>query len=408
MGELLAEYAELDFEAEQGLQDAVVQIAGNAAALGFDGPVAQMAQQEEVFQRRPDVADDLFEPTQVGGQEAAVGRVGCRAPAGPGGQGIDQEDAPGRAVVKFEGGGEQRSRGKLVSRGLRGRREGSEAASGAAVPAESVTVPVGEIPADRGFHGVEQEGVGAAERKGFWHRGLGLIGTYAPDEDAVEILIPGGQTGLLAIERQGQFSQHLADRLVEAAFEAEQAGDGIEKLLAGQMLAFAGAEESDAQAGDEHSQSDGGPARGALPLEWLGQSEADDDAGNGQGDHRAQRAPMAACRQGEDDEQQEQPKSEYGMRETQKQGEHGEVGSDRNLQLPGVGKASGERGSQSNGQIERKKRDGKERDRCGRGFQQSDQRESRQDGPRQRDLPLQVHSFYVFQGHGGGQQPIQV
>src|SRR5882757_7840255 len=36
-GGLLAEHVELNFEAEQGLEDAVVEVAGNAAAFGLNG-----------------------------------------------------------------------------------------------------------------------------------------------------------------------------------------------------------------------------------------------------------------------------------------------------------------------------------------------------------------------------------
>src|SRR5277367_5979551 len=55
-GGLFAEHVELNLEAEQGLKDAVVEIAGDTAALGFNGAGPQVAQQEDVFESGADVA----------------------------------------------------------------------------------------------------------------------------------------------------------------------------------------------------------------------------------------------------------------------------------------------------------------------------------------------------------------
>src|ERR1700749_959221 len=63
-GDLFAEDVELDFEAKQGLEDAVMEVAGDAAAFGLDGTGAQVAEQKDVFQGGADVAGDAFEPGQ--------------------------------------------------------------------------------------------------------------------------------------------------------------------------------------------------------------------------------------------------------------------------------------------------------------------------------------------------------
>src|SRR5579859_4754440 len=68
-GDPAAEDVELYFDAEEGLENAIVEVAGDAAALAFDGAGAEMAQQEDVFKRRTDVAGDALEPGEVGALE---------------------------------------------------------------------------------------------------------------------------------------------------------------------------------------------------------------------------------------------------------------------------------------------------------------------------------------------------
>src|SRR5450432_3052377 len=53
---LPAQHVHLNLDAEQRLQDAVVEVAGDAAAFGFDGAGAHMAQQKDVFQRGANMA----------------------------------------------------------------------------------------------------------------------------------------------------------------------------------------------------------------------------------------------------------------------------------------------------------------------------------------------------------------
>src|SRR5260370_42375325 len=47
-----AQHIKLDFDAEERLKDAVVEIAGDAAAFAFDGAYAQAAQQKQIFEWR--------------------------------------------------------------------------------------------------------------------------------------------------------------------------------------------------------------------------------------------------------------------------------------------------------------------------------------------------------------------
>src|ERR1700760_4985883 len=59
---LLAKYVELNLEAEQGLEDAVVEVAGDAAAFGLDGAGAQGGGEKDVFESGADVPRDALEP----------------------------------------------------------------------------------------------------------------------------------------------------------------------------------------------------------------------------------------------------------------------------------------------------------------------------------------------------------
>ena len=122
--ELAAKDIELDIEAEKSLEDAVVQIAGDAAAFGFDGAGAEIAQKEDVFEWRAEMADDLFEPTKIA--------------AGKGARRIDEDDAAGGATSSFDGDGEERASGEFVMSGAGRGGHGAEGLAGAAIPAPAV------------------------------------------------------------------------------------------------------------------------------------------------------------------------------------------------------------------------------------------------------------------------------
>src|SRR5579863_1750635 len=61
-GDLFAKDVELNLEAEQGLENAVVEVARDAATFGLDGAGAQVAEQKDVLERRADVTRDAFKP----------------------------------------------------------------------------------------------------------------------------------------------------------------------------------------------------------------------------------------------------------------------------------------------------------------------------------------------------------
>src|SRR5208282_5442631 len=68
-----AENIELDVHAQQRLENSVVQVAGNTASLGLHGARSETAQHENVFERPPDMPDDLLELAQVADGKPALG-----------------------------------------------------------------------------------------------------------------------------------------------------------------------------------------------------------------------------------------------------------------------------------------------------------------------------------------------
>src|SRR5882762_139424 len=61
-GDAAAEDVQLDFDAEKGLENSIVKVSGNAAALGLNGARAQVPQKKDVLKRRGDVRGDALEP----------------------------------------------------------------------------------------------------------------------------------------------------------------------------------------------------------------------------------------------------------------------------------------------------------------------------------------------------------
>ena len=63
--DLLAQHSELNIQAQERLQDTVVQIARDAASLGFHGPRSEVTQEKNVLEWRPQVPHDLLEPSKI-------------------------------------------------------------------------------------------------------------------------------------------------------------------------------------------------------------------------------------------------------------------------------------------------------------------------------------------------------
>src|SRR5579863_5789610 len=135
--ELVAQDVELDIEAEQGLENAVVEVARDAAALGFDGAGAQVAHQEDVLQRRPYVPDNLLEPAQITGGEFSVRFLR-----------VNQQDAARGASASFNRDREHGAHAELFASGIGRGVQLAVWLAAAAVPAKAVpgTVSVAILP----------------------------------------------------------------------------------------------------------------------------------------------------------------------------------------------------------------------------------------------------------------------
>src|SRR5437762_2923894 len=59
------QHIQLNLDAQQRLQNAIVQVARNAAALRFDSARTQVPQQKNIFERRPDMLRNTFQPHQI-------------------------------------------------------------------------------------------------------------------------------------------------------------------------------------------------------------------------------------------------------------------------------------------------------------------------------------------------------
>src|SRR5260370_6130689 len=77
-----AQHIKLDFDAEERLKDAVVEIAGDAAAFAFDGAYAQAAQQKQIFEWRAEKPDKPF--GALGGPQKNTAPPPCTQPAAHG------------------------------------------------------------------------------------------------------------------------------------------------------------------------------------------------------------------------------------------------------------------------------------------------------------------------------------
>src|SRR5215831_4405580 len=62
-GEATTQDVQLYLNTEKGLENAIVKVAGDAAALRFDGPCAQVPQKKDVFETGTDVLGNALKPS---------------------------------------------------------------------------------------------------------------------------------------------------------------------------------------------------------------------------------------------------------------------------------------------------------------------------------------------------------
>src|SRR4029077_4064318 len=214
--EFPAQHIKLDLKAQQGLQDTIVKVARNAAAFGLDRAGPQMAQQENIFKRRPQVSDNPFEPAEIAGRKSFAR--------------IDQQDAARRSPRRLYGDRQQRLGTELFPCGPWGRGNGADPFARPAIPAKAFALAVAELPAHGNFHAIGQEGIRTWQRKRFRGTLLALSRADIPHEQAIEILVADCQACPLAFECQTYFAERLAYGFSQSAIELQQPGNSFEEL----------------------------------------------------------------------------------------------------------------------------------------------------------------------------------
>ena len=145
---IAAQHVELDLDAEQRLQDAVVQVAGDAAAFSFDGAGAKMAQQKDIFKRGTHVAGDASQPFKIGLLKllSLVAQV-------------DQENAARGLSTLIERNADQIAQSHFLLRSSRQAGQRFQLAVGIAIPAKARAFSHQAVPADRRVHIIQQKSV---------------------------------------------------------------------------------------------------------------------------------------------------------------------------------------------------------------------------------------------------------
>src|ERR1700730_940683 len=64
-GNAAPQHVELNFDTQQRLQNTVMQVARDTAALPFNGPRPQVPQQKDIFHRGTHMPRDALKPNQV-------------------------------------------------------------------------------------------------------------------------------------------------------------------------------------------------------------------------------------------------------------------------------------------------------------------------------------------------------
>jgi molybdopterin biosynthesis enzyme MoaB len=213
------------------LENAVVEVSGDAAALAFDSPGAKVAQEEDVFERGTDVASDALEPGKV--------RVFKGFAA------VDKEEAAGGLAALVKSHGDHGAEVELLLGGSGKAREGVEPAAIATVPSKAAAGALEAVPADGGVHIVEKKAVGASEGVTLWDKALTFASSESPDVDAFEIRVPVGEQGDLDFESTGELVEKEAEGFGEALVNLERCGDAGEEVVLRSEVAAAVSQEGE-------------------------------------------------------------------------------------------------------------------------------------------------------------------
>src|SRR5438105_6623056 len=220
-----AQDIQLDFNAEESLEDAVVEVAGDTASLAFDGAHAQAAQQKQVLEWRAEMPHHPFQALQILGK--------MRTPR------IGQDQPPYALGIEIQGYAEHGTQAKFLLGLLRKTGQFGKMLAVVTIPAKSGAEAVALIPANAGFGIVKEKDLSFGERQVFRCEALGVAGSYGPAKYALEFAIAESEDPFFAIEDAGQFAEQLAERFGHAFFGLHQGREADEEIMLGSVQAVA-------------------------------------------------------------------------------------------------------------------------------------------------------------------------
>src|SRR5216683_419262 len=387
-GHAAAQHVQLDFDAEQRLQNAIVEVAGDAAALALDGAGAEVAEEKKIFEGWADMAGDAFEPNQIFTIERAAS--------------IEQEHAAGGLSQLIEGDGHQGAKRQLLLRDQRQARNHLERAAIAAVPAEAGAGGDQAVPADGGVEVVEKKAVGAGERQIFGDQPLAFAGLQAPHENAFEVGVAIDEERFFGLEGLGHLLQEQAQRLGEALIHLNGCGDAREKFVLLGGAAAQRAEKSHAAARGERRADKTEPGNDAHPVNFsLDRREHDQNQRQPAG-QRKRHAQSPTNARGVANEEIGKPSRHRAGADVHEKAQREQIAGQR--QVPGKATEHALKRNRENGEdkIGDQKREGT-LGMMSRGvFKKRNQREQNDDGTRVSDLALDVPAVRFVGTHARG------
>jgi hypothetical protein len=242
---------QLDVHAQQGLQDAVVNVAGDAAALPFNGMRSKVAKEKQILERLPEVPDNSLKPLQILRDKAAA----C----------IPKQEPAYGLPPEVESHSENGAPPQLLPHGTRESRQVLKAAPILPIPAEPVAGAFKLVPTDAGVWLVEQETITSGYGKVFGRKAGIVSGQIPPHKNALEIDVSERQDCLVARECTNEFSKDQPQGLRHSTVDFDQAGEMGKKPLLGCVLHLAAADQWYAYPGGERSSGKRNPGQHRLP-----------------------------------------------------------------------------------------------------------------------------------------------
>src|SRR5579883_478812 len=391
-GNAAPEDIQLDFDAQERLQNPVVQIARNARALRFNGSSAQMPQEEEILESGRNVPGDAFEPGQV----VLVEGTAAVLPA------VEKEDASDGLAALFKCRGDQRADSEFLNGGAGEARNIFQRAAVAPVPAETGALCGKRIPAEGGIEIVEEQAVGARQGQILRNQALAFALLEPPKKDALEIRVAIGEHGFLDLERGGKLIEQKAKGFGKTLIHLERRRNTGEKFVFRGEAAAAVAEEREAGAAGESARGKADPRENAHPLNFAGVN-GEKHHGKGERARKGKRGvepPADAGR--EANEGVREPDGNGRRGDIHEENESEEVAKERQVPVAGPQKVLEGNGRQRQGHIGEKQRKAGPSFPSGGALEQGQNRKQNEERAAIENLPLEMETVALLKAHARG------